>query len=62
MLYFSKNVLYFPKKVLYFAVFLRKIGVRPLMLTRTSQGEPEGNMTLLGTGLADLVVGWGDNL
>ena len=33
MLYFSKKVLYFPKKVLYFAVFLRKIGVRPLHLS-----------------------------
>ena len=30
MLYFLEKVLYFPKKVLYFAVFLRKIGVRPL--------------------------------
>ena len=36
MLYFLEKVLYFPKKVLYFAVFLRKIGVRPLLSLTTS--------------------------
>ena len=38
VLYFLKKVLYFLKKVLYFAVFLHKIGVRPLILSSCEIG------------------------
>ena len=31
---FLEKVLYFPKKVLYFTVFLRKIGVRSLLMVK----------------------------